>query len=193
MFVPEIVQNLLSVGQLTEKGFKILFEDKQFLIKDNNNNDVFRIKMKGKIFSLDPMEEKQVAYPAITTIAELWHNRMGHFHHATLLNIQIKYLAIGLPHIESELPNCRSCQYGKQVRLPFQQVTWRATAKLQLIHTNLCGQQRTSSLNGSKYYIIFIDDFTRMCWIYFLRFKSKVAGAFFEFKQWIENQSGCKI
>ncbi|KAL8093594.1 hypothetical protein AgCh_035470 [Apium graveolens] len=117
---------------------------------------------------------------------------MGHFHHAALLNMQRKDLAIGLPHIESELPDCNSCQYGKQTRLPFQQITWRATKKLQLVHTDLCGPQRTP-LNGSKYYIAFIDDFTRVCWIYFLRFKSKVLGVFFKFKQWIEKQSGCKI
>ena len=118
---------------------------------------------------------------------------MGHFHHAALLNMKRKDMVLGLLRIESELPNCRSCQYGKQVRLPFQHATWRVTAKLQLIHTDFCGPQRTPSLNGSKYYIIFIYDFTRMCWIYFLKFKSEVVSVFFKFKQWIENQSGCKI
>ena len=56
LFTPKIDQNLLSVGQLTEKGFKVLFEDKQCLIKDSKNNDVFKIKMKGKSFSLDPIK-----------------------------------------------------------------------------------------------------------------------------------------
>ena len=65
--------------------------------------------------------------------------------------------------------------------------------KLQLIHTNVAGPHKTSSLNGSKYYIVFINDYTRMCWIYFLRFKSAVAGVFFKFKNWIENQSGFRI
>src|ERR1044072_2497163 len=49
------------------------------------------------------------------------------------------------------------------------------------------------SLNGSKYYAIFIDDFSRMCWIYFLKFKSEVAEVFWKFKSWIENQSGLKF
>ena len=47
LFVPEIDQNLLSVRQLTRKGFKVIFENEQCLIKDANNLDVFRIKMKG--------------------------------------------------------------------------------------------------------------------------------------------------
>lgn len=65
--------------------------------------------------------------------------------------------------------------------------------KLQLIHTNLCGPQPTLSLKGSKYYIAFIYDLTRMCWIYFMRFKLEVAGVFWRFKASIENQSGYRI
>lgn len=193
LFVPDIDQNLLSVGQLLEKGFKVIFEDKQCLIKDANNKEVFRIKMRGKSFPLDPMKEKQSAYPITLSNTETWHKRLGHFHHAAVLSMQRKQLVQGLPHLDANVPNCRACQFGKQARLPFSQSTWRANEKLQLIHTDLGGPQRTPSLKGSKYYIAFIDDFTRMCWIYFLRFKSEVAGVFWKFKQWIENQSGCKI
>ena len=95
--------------------------------------------------------------------------------------------------MDSELPSCEACQYGKQTKLPFKQASWRATERLQLIHTDLAGPQRTASLKESKYYIIFIDDFSRMCWIYFLKSKSEVAGVFWKFKQWIEKQSGCMI
>ena len=61
LYVPEIDQNLLSVGQLVKKGFKVIFENKQCLIKDANDNEVFRIKMRGKSFSLDLLEEEQAA------------------------------------------------------------------------------------------------------------------------------------
>ena len=57
----------------------------------------------------------------------------------------------------------------------------------------MAGPQRTPSLKGSIYYVVFIDDFTRMCWIFFLKFKSEVAGVFWKFKKMVENQSGCKI
>jgi len=136
------------------------------LIKDANDKEVFRIKMRGKSFSLDPMEEEQAAYPVTVNNTEIWHKRLGHFHHAAVLNMQRKELVQGIPHLESELPSCKACQYGKQARLPFKQAAWRATEKLKLIHTDLAGPQRTPSLKESKYYIIFIDDFTRMCWIF---------------------------
>ncbi|TYG52132.1 hypothetical protein ES288_D09G003700v1 [Gossypium darwinii] len=58
LYVPNIDQNLLSVGQLIEKGFKVIFEDKWCLIKDSKCRDVFKVKMKAKGFALNIMEEK---------------------------------------------------------------------------------------------------------------------------------------
>ena len=130
LFVPDIDQNLLSVGQLLEKGFKVIFEDKQCLIKNANDKEVFRIKMRGKSFSLDLIKEEQAAYPIAMSNIETWHKRLGHFHHAAVLSMQRKQLVQGLPHLEADVPNCKACQFGKQARLPFSQSTWRATEKL---------------------------------------------------------------
>ena len=58
-FILDIDQNLLSVGQLLEKGFKVLFDNKFCMIKDANGKDVFKIKMRGKSFALNLLEEKQ--------------------------------------------------------------------------------------------------------------------------------------
>jgi transposase InsO family protein len=52
---------------------------------------------------------------------------------------------------------------------------------------------KTPSLNDSKYYIAFIDDYSRMCWIYFMKFKSEVADIFMKFKAWVETQSESKM
>ncbi|KAL6315310.1 hypothetical protein AAG906_000403 [Vitis piasezkii] len=58
-------------------------------------------------------------------------------------------LGEGLPELEVKPPTCVACQYGKQTRLPFpQNKAWRATQKLQLVHTDVGGPQRTPSLNG---------------------------------------------
>ena len=149
--------------------------------------------MKGKSFPLDPLEEKQASFTATKVDAEVWHKRLGHFNHTAVVNVQRKELVEGLPYLESEIPDCRACQQGKQSRLPFKQSTWRATEKLKLIHTDVAGPHKTPSLNGSRYFLIFIDDYSRMCWIYFLKFKSEIAGEFWKFKQWIETQSGHKI
>ena len=65
---------------------------------------------------------------------------------------------------------CGVCQLGKQARLPFPiNKAWRAVEKLQLIHTDVCGPKRTASLSGNMYFMVLIDDFSKICWVCFLK------------------------
>nr|KYP68962.1 Retrovirus-related Pol polyprotein from transposon TNT 1-94 [Cajanus cajan] len=72
-------------------------------------------------------------------------------------------------------------------------VTWRAKNLLELIHTDICGPMRTSSLHNNRYFILFIDDFSRMTWVYFIKEKSEVFGILKKFKTLVEKQSGKQI
>jgi predicted aspartyl protease len=60
LYVPDIYQNLLSVPQLVELGFKVIFEDNWCLIKDVKGRDVFKVKMRAKRYALNLLEEQQV-------------------------------------------------------------------------------------------------------------------------------------
>ena len=64
---------------------------------------------------------------------------------------------------------------------------------LELVHSDLFGPMSVPSLGGSRYYVPFIDNFSRMTWIYFLKKKSKVFKRFLEFKALVENQTDRKI
>ncbi|GAU16908.1 hypothetical protein TSUD_36660 [Trifolium subterraneum] len=193
LYVPEINQNLLSVGKLLEKGFKVIFEDKNCIIKDPIGQEMFKVKMKSKSFSFDPMKKERSAFPVTTSTTDLWHKRLGHFHYSGMDYMLKNQLVRGVPSLTEKAIECEACQFGKQTRKPFPTSSCRANQKLQLILTDVAGPQRTPSLNGSLYYIVFIDDFTRMCWIYFLRYKSEVAAVFWKFKAHVENQSNSHI
>jgi len=52
---------------------------------------------------------------------------------------------------------------------------------------------KTPSLNGSRYFILFIDDFSRMCWVFFMKKRSEVFEVFENFKASVKNQSCSKI
>ncbi|KAK9165806.1 hypothetical protein Scep_000997 [Stephania cephalantha] len=149
------------------------------------------MQMKRKSFALNPLEEEQTAFPIIESITELMHKGLGHYHHKGPLQIKSNMVAKDLPELDDHIPDCKTCRYGKQSRKPFPKVTWRASKKLQLIHTYIAGHQIVPSLKGSLYYAAFIDDFTRMCWIFFLKHKSEVARAVLNFKARVENESGC--
>ncbi|RVX02654.1 Retrovirus-related Pol polyprotein from transposon TNT 1-94 [Vitis vinifera] len=151
--------------------------------------------MKGKSFALNMLEDEQIVAAQHENNTMLWHKRLGHFDHNAVFYMKKNQIVEGLPDLEEELPICATCQYGKQTRLPFpQKAAWKSTQKLQLVHTDVSqyGKQTRlpfPQLKGSKYYIAFIDDFTRFCWIYFLTYKSEVADVFLRYKAMVENQS----
>ena len=58
---------------------------------------------------------------------------------------------------------------------------------LDLIHSDVVGPMPTKSINGCRYFLTFIDDCSRYCWIYFMKQKSKVFETFKVFKAMVEN------
>ena len=68
-----------------------------------------------------------------------------------------------------------------------------ASKPLELIHTDLCGPVRKNSPHGEKYYILFIDDFSRMCWIGLIKHKDEAFEKFKIFKALVENELYLKI
>ncbi|KAL0359481.1 UNVERIFIED_CONTAM: Retrovirus-related Pol polyprotein from transposon TNT 1-94 [Sesamum angustifolium] len=79
-----------------------------------------------------------------------------------------------------------------QEAIPFR-TSWRAKAVLELIHTDVCGPMRTPSHEQNRYFILFIDDYSRMTWVYFMREKFEVFKVFKKFKNLVEKQSGRSI
>ncbi|KAA8519315.1 hypothetical protein F0562_013571 [Nyssa sinensis] len=112
LYVPEIDQNLLSVGQLIKKGFKVIFEDSFCYIFDITGQEILRVRMKGKSFSFDPIKEEPVAFPTETSNTEIWHKRLGHCHLQSMQLLKRKELTARLPAFGDHLPNCNACQYG---------------------------------------------------------------------------------
>ena len=62
-----------------------------------------------------------------------------------------------------------------------------------LVHTDLCGPTRSKGLNGEEYFMLLIDDFTRMIWVCLLKKKSEAFGCFKIFKEQVENETKLKI
>jgi hypothetical protein len=77
--------------------------------------------------------------------------------------------------------------------LPFNPSFSSSSAPLDLIHSDLWGPSPIVSQKGMKYYVIFIDDYSRFTWIYFLKNKSDTVVAFTTFKAQVENLLNLKI
>jgi hypothetical protein len=88
---------------------------------------------------------------------------------------------------------CRGCALGKFTMASFPSSDTRSAGILDLVHMKVCGPMSRRSLSSCKYYLTFIDEYSRKTWIYFLKAKSEVFTWFQEFGALVENQSGKRI
>jgi len=79
---------------------------------------------------------------------------------------------------------------GKNIKKAFPSSDSRAQGILDLVHSDVCGPLSSPSLSGCLYYVIFIHDCSRKCWIYFVEAKSNTFDKFKEYKAFIEKQTG---
>ncbi|KAI5314395.1 hypothetical protein L3X38_043571 [Prunus dulcis] len=197
MFLPGLKENLLSVGQMDEHGYYLLFGGRECCIYDSPSLDclVIKVKMKNnRCYPLSLMEADHIALKAsVTECTWIWHKRLGHLNLRSLKQLREKEMVHGLPHFEDVNGVCAGCQMGKQHRDWFpKEQAWRAKNPLELIHTDLCGPMQNESIAGNKYFMLLIDDHTRMSWVYLLRHKSEALICFRKFKAMVELQCDSK-
>ena len=80
-----------------------------------------------------------------------------------------------------------SCQLSKSKQLPFSESTTESTSPLEIIHYDVWFTS-TPSLSNYRYYVIFIDDYTRFYWLFPLSTKPDVYSIFVKFKILVEKQ-----
>ena len=85
------------------------------------------------------------------------------------------------------------CLMSKQTRHPFpHQSSFRVKQVLDLIHGDLCGPILPSTMGGNKYFLLLVDDFSRMMWIYMLASKDEALSAFKKFRASVEKEKSGK-
>ena len=107
------------------------------------------------------------------------------------LNKLIKYdLVRGFKDVTFEKDNlCSACQAEKQVGNTHPKKSIMSTSKaFELLHMNLFGPTTYTSIGGSKYEFVIVDDFTIYTWVFFLVDKSDVFVTFKTFIKRIHNE-----
>lgn len=156
LFVPSLAQNLLSVGQLAQKGYIVKFEGDHCLLIDKRTKQLMtKIKMTpNKVYPLKMASVENYASYSLKNECDkslLWHLRFGHLHFNGLKLLERKEMVLGLPSIkDKEQTICEGCIFGKRHRLPFFKSSWRAKVPLELVHTNIWGPATVPSLAGRR-------------------------------------------
>ncbi|OMO78631.1 Integrase, catalytic core [Corchorus capsularis] len=88
---------------------------------------------------------------------------------------------------------CDSCQMAKACRLPFILSNEFCDTPMDVIHCDLWGAAPVASFQKFKYYVIFVDEYSRFTWYFPLKHKSDFFQCFLNFHAYVENQFGKKI
>jgi len=204
LYVPDLgSQNLVSVRCIQQAGAWVIFSERdgQKVKISKNNEAIAWAELRGNCYillaSTTSQKNNSTANCAITasTSATLieWHHGLGHLGFDDVKALPKKNSDITITGTLTN-PTCEHCLVGKQTRKRNSApATHGAQEPLELIHSDLAGPMSRLSLGGAKYFLLFIDDFTRYTMVYTLKSKPEVIGKFCEYKALVETYKGKKI
>lgn len=198
---PDLTSNLVSVGQLVDKNCKVEFSKSGCIVQDQQSGKMIARGPKiGRLFPLQFPLSSCVSAPFITcNVAHVdhqaWHKRLGHpnanvLHHLLNSGLLGNKKSTSLSAVQFD---CNSCRLGKSKTLPFPTHTPNAVQPLDMIHSDVWGMAPVISHANFKYFVTFIDDYSRFTWIYFLHSKDEVFSVFKNFHAHIKTQFSANI
>jgi hypothetical protein len=192
-YVLDLKSNLISMGQLQERGYIIIIQQSRCQIHHPEKGLIAEEKITtNRMFPLHIQDDVQKCLSTkVQDSTWLWHLRYGHLSFKGLKTLHEKNMVEGLPKINWPTEMCEDCIVGKQHHDSFPQgKAWRAEQILQLVHSDICGPINPTSNGNKRYFITFIDDYSRKTWVYFLQDKSEAFIIFKSFKARVEKEFG---
>eukprot|EP00253_Pinus_taeda_P007892 PITA_07892 len=172
MYVPRLKKNLVSIDMLEDKGYDVVFS-------------------LGKVEDCVALTSK-VEEVHGQDIGELWDRTLGHLHHGALKIMQ--QISTRLPKCKLEKTSmCKGFTLGKYAKASFHNQDGSAGEILDRVDLDVCGPFSIASCMKQRYFVIFIDDFSHRCWIYFMQKKDQTFLKFCKFKALVEKESRTKI
>ena len=184
LFIPNCPFNLISLSQLTRShNYSVTFDANSFVIQERGTGRTIGVGHESNgLYYLKP-DSSWIC--SVAASPKLLHERLGHPHLSKL-----KIMVPGLEKIKSF--NCESCQLGKHVRSSFKHAASHVDSLFSVIHSDIWGPSRVSSL-GYRYFITFIDEFSRCTWVFLMKDRSEIVSIITSFVNEIKTQFGKTI
>jgi len=147
---------------------------------ESNNYNQFKMEVLYKVNNNSFKKKEILSVDKTDNISkEIWHRRLGHFYQNNLN----KYLE--MHNIKS--PLCIDCKISKMKRIAHNGEPPKAKEKLEVIHSDISGPVNPS-IDNKKYFITFMDEFSRKVWIFTLKSKSEAPDIIIDFFKYLNNQ-----
>lgn len=203
LYVPQLKDNLISLGALDEKGLMITSHNGILNVCDADNpKPLLKAHRVGRLYVVTTENGESINYlrgqfksESTRTVSKvsfkMWHERLGHAHTEAIKKMSIiKENSTDLQLTE----DCISCIKGKMKKLKFpEEKRLKTSQPLQRIHSDVAGPIHPQSLGKNKYYVTFLDDFTNYIYVEPLSLKSQVGEAFRKFQSRAELIMGSKV
>ncbi|GJX93614.1 retrovirus-related pol polyprotein from transposon TNT 1-94 [Tanacetum coccineum] len=110
---------------------------------------------------------------ASKTKSWLWHQRLSHLNFGAINDLAKQGLVRGLPKLKYQNDHlCSACSLGRSKKHTHKSKSDDfIQEKLYLLHMDMCSLMRIESINGKKYILVIVDDYSRFTWVKFLRLK----------------------
>ncbi|GJZ06760.1 retrovirus-related pol polyprotein from transposon TNT 1-94 [Tanacetum coccineum] len=192
-YVEGLRHNLFSVGQFCDSDLEVAFRKHTCFVRNLKGVDLLSGSRGTNLYSLS-IGDMMVSSPiclmskATKTKSWLWHRRLSHLNFGAINHLARHGLVRGLPRLKFEKDHlCSACAMGKskkQSHKPKSKDTNQE--KLYLLHMDLCGPMRVASVNGKKYILVIVDDYSWFTWVKFLASKDEAPDFIIKFLKMIQ-------
>ncbi|GJT03820.1 integrase, catalytic region, zinc finger, CCHC-type containing protein [Tanacetum coccineum] len=179
-YVEGLGHNLFSVGQFCDADLEVAFQKNTCFIRNLEGVDLLSGSRDINLYtiSLDDMLKSSpicLLSKASKTKSWLWHHRLSHLNFGTLNKLAKDGLARGIPRLKFQKDHlCLACALKKSKKSSHQPKAEETNQeKLYLLHMDLCSPMRMASINGKRYILVIVDDYSRFTWIRFLKTKDE--------------------
>jgi hypothetical protein len=192
LHVPYFPVNLLSVSSIIDQ-FKciVIFDENSCVFQEKSTGRKIGagIRRNGLWFMSHEESALKATVEGDGKEILLHHCRLGHISFENLSRLY----PMMFKGVDKSRLVCDACELGKHTRSTYPSVGLRSCEPFILIHSDVWGPCSVTSVNGAKWYVTFIDCYTRMTWIYILKHKNKVLKCFQDFHKLVANQFDARI
>ncbi|GJR18086.1 retrovirus-related pol polyprotein from transposon TNT 1-94 [Tanacetum coccineum] len=179
-YVEGLGHNLFSVGQFCDGDLEVAFRSNTCYVRNLEGDDLLTGGRDSNLYTIS-ISDMAASSPvclmskATSTKSWLWHRRLSHLNFGTINDLTRLDLVDGLPKFKYGKDHlCSACERGKSKKASHPpKLVPSDHSKLELLHMDLCGPMRVASINGKRYILVIVDDYSRYTWVYFLRSKDE--------------------
>nr|GEW93552.1 integrase, catalytic region, zinc finger, CCHC-type, peptidase aspartic, catalytic [Tanacetum cinerariifolium] len=179
-YVEGLGHNLFSVRKFCDGDLEMAFHSKTCYVQNLEGDDLLTGGCESNLYIIsifDMTASLPVCLMSKATSIKswLWHRRLSHLNFGSINDLTRIDLVDGLLKFKYEKDHlCSACERGKSKKASHPpKLVSSDNSKLELLHMDPCGPMRVASINGKKYILMIVDDYSRYTWVYFLHSKDE--------------------